>query len=1284
MIRLLALALAFLLASATPAAAGPVIPVLVAIGQAVVGIGSVAGLSVLGIPAAFIVAGVRLGLTMLITRLTAPSMKTPNQERQASVMSLTLGEAAREAIFGESATGGHLLDAFNFGGTNQTDWEVQVIKVADHRCHSLVGYYIGDTFYAYSADGVQAGFNNQLEVYWYDGAPGQAASSYLLTHSASRLYGTPWESTDVVTGAAYVVFAYKADAPNATSPVWPQGRPAFKPQVKGKLCYDPRKDSTVTGGSGSHRWADPSTWEWTDNLYVCRYNYVRGIYAQDQVSDPTQLLIGRGLSADEADPVRVFAPANLCDEPVALKAGGTEPRYRANGVIKADEPFITVEEYFAAAAAGVIVTRDGGVEIEPGASKSAVAAITDGDLVLGEAVHAEDFLSENDRVNTVTPRYIAPDQLWQDHAAPVRHSTADLIDDGGLREKTLSLSLVTSQTQAQRCGEIERRLGRKELRYSIVLGPRFSWLEDGDWITWTSARYFDGATVTFRIESCIIGEDDRASLTLRQISASCYAWNPAVDEGTPGAAPIDEAGSLTGVALTGVAIVSFDLLGTDGSIIPAVQATWDTPVDDAISGVRLEVRRAGDTAVSPTTTHEPNLGEMIATNGVPSMVDLQGRLVPITYAGRRATPSGWIDITSGQLTIEGVESAFADGDLTPGEKLYVVPFIKAMIASRAALRARADALDLLESNNLERLAYETAADALDGLLATLSDPVAWDNSSDLTHIPDPAAVRAALEGAQTTERNLQTQIDAVYGTRIEDVAASVDALAGQISDGVLTVQEKLHTFIWTIRLLTFAQAALRDNADAFKLTAALGDAERIAFETADSNLDAALAGLTTPVAWNNTTDVTLIADPAGLSAKIEALATAEKALQAKINALNGTSIVDTGTGALLTSADVSNALWKLPGVNLFRKNDWTAFGSAAASTASPGFGRAGWGYTLGNIGSGFNGVKDTRGGYGLTVDPYSPSFHAKLTTGSGTATIRAGWRDAGGAALSDVADLVFTVTTADQRFVMPNIHSSDADFPTAHFQVFALAGDIASGKVVTVTDLMMEHANSATLDWRPSPDDPDLLRYATYVGTLDADKTSANTAAAISGQGSLATANSANWSSQVAGSGKPQDSADVTSSHTAAAISGQGSLATANGNYGSSDPGGPNGSFWGDTSTHTLKYRVGGSWVVIATNVGGISATASPTSVAGSHFGAATISTGFTTVTASGGSSYTYQWVFLDGDTCTIGSPHSASTNFSRFCNLGDAFGGTARCYVTSSDGSVAYADVVWSVSETH
>jgi hypothetical protein len=75
---------------------------------------------------------------------------------------------------------------------------------------------------------------------------------------------------------------------------------------------------------------------------------------------------------------------------------------------------------------------------------------------------------------------------------------------------------------------------------------------------------------------------------------------------------------------------------------------------------------------------------------------------------------------------------------------------------------------------------------------------------------------------------------------------------------------------------------------------------------------------------------------------------------------------------------------------------------------------------------------------------------------------------------------------------------------------------------------------------------PAVYRWSGASWMLAGDITANNTAAGIAGQGALATANSANWSSQVTGTGKPADYADVTAYNTAAGIIGQGELATQN------------------------------------------------------------------------------------------------------------------------------------------
>lgn len=462
---------------------------------------------------------VNTAISMAISKLLSPKVKS---NRQAQVQTLQIGEQPRNAIIGECAHAGGLLHAFNYGGKYGTDWEMRIVAVADHRCHSLSGYFVNDKYVSHAGNGVSVpGYNGQLKVWFLPGTQDQVLPAELLSNCPMLSDGVTrsWTAADNCAGIALFIAAYKADKSDAKNPVWTAGRPNFLPVVKGAFLYDPRKDGTVPGGSGSHRRNIPSTWEWSDNLAIGRYNWQRGFYACDRVDEPDMLLVGRGLSAIEAPPERVFAAANLCDE----IAEDGQRRWRCDAVIYATDQYIDTEEAFAAACAGIIVQREGGVEVIPGHAQSVVAEITDADLLIDGPVEYERERGERDEewCNTVVGRYIEPSMKWGDHAAPVRRDLADISADGEPRDVTLSLQFCTRVNQAQYAAEYKRRLGRLTATATIPLGPRFIGLEEGDWIGWTSPRRWGGRKV-FRIESWSFDKTRKSKRILREIAAGAY------------------------------------------------------------------------------------------------------------------------------------------------------------------------------------------------------------------------------------------------------------------------------------------------------------------------------------------------------------------------------------------------------------------------------------------------------------------------------------------------------------------------------------------------------------------------------------------------------------------------------------------------------------------------------------------------------------------------------------------------------------------------------------------
>lgn len=555
----------------------------VIVGAAMVGVGLVTNQPWL------VKMGIATTITAVASLLLAPSMKA----KRSGETSVQLGEVARSGIFGEGSTAGSLVDAFNFGGDYGTDWTVLVLALADHRCEALTGFYVNDKYVAFTGNGLVPGYRDQLRVHWCPGAWDDAVPDWVLANAPVVGGTATWTADDRGRGVAKMFVAYKADKSDAKHPVWSSGQPQFLWVVKGLLCYQARKDSSI-GGDGAHRWDDPATREWTANLIDCRYTWVRGIYAGDQVDDPAMLLLGRGLSDIEAPPANVFAPANVCDEAVSLAAGGTEPRYRIGGVFGGDEAYIDTEDDFMAACGGWLVERDGSIELVPGAAQAVVWDISDNDLVVGAAVKANDFRTKTDNewVNTVAAKYIEPAQKWRDHAAPVRRIPADIIADREPRVAQPTLSLVTSGTQAQRVAEQQRRLGRLPRTRELTLPPRLIGVQHGDWLRWTSRRYgVKPATVPpgpllFRVESDSQDEKWQNRISLRQVASAAYGWTTD-DERTDGAVAVDNPDPDFGAAPSDDDW-SFEATVTSaGALIPVLRFSGAVP-SDSISAVYFE------------------------------------------------------------------------------------------------------------------------------------------------------------------------------------------------------------------------------------------------------------------------------------------------------------------------------------------------------------------------------------------------------------------------------------------------------------------------------------------------------------------------------------------------------------------------------------------------------------------------------------------------------------------------------------------------------------------------
>jgi hypothetical protein len=672
-------------------------------------------------------------------------VKSAVAERQASVTTLSLGETPRELIVGQACTGGTLIDAFNFGGKYGTDTVTRCIGLADHELASIVGYYVDDQYYPWVAGGVQPGFNGKLSIDFRNAADVGWAPPLHVIQSGG------WAVTDRLCSIAHVWIDTRVD-----DQVWSQGHPRFRFVVNGLKAYDPRKDAALGyTGPNPHVWENVMTHEFTRNAEVLRYNFQRGIYATGKHGQAEHLLLGRGLTIEEAPPHRVIAAANLCDEIV-----DGERRYTANGVISASQAFIDVEEMFAAAMAGVIVQRDGGVEVEPGQAKAAFPTITDADLAAGEPVSFTEFQPDTDggRINTVVPRYVEPAQGYKDH--------------GGPREMTLPLMLVTSGGQADRCAEIARRRARLERRASIVLPPDYAEIEEGDWIAWRSDRYHDGGTVRYQVTSYSLDEKWRQHISLEEIASSVYgAPDPIEDRADPPPPP----SPIDALVLNGVSAEAVTLAG-ETSTLPAIRFRWDVAVSDtAMTAVRAEVRRAGETEIATTRSEDVDAGAMIVTNGVWPDAELEARLVPIGDPSRPVMPSAWFTVTTTAVT----------ADISDETRDQIVEDVLGQVgdAFEDTETSRKAAEVLLESILNEQQSLEAEArDRLEADTGVLQearvytdDVKSWADLTFYTRATTDAGFASTLQYARAYSDGQYQQAELLFSTKAE--RASGDATA---------------------------------------------------------------------------------------------------------------------------------------------------------------------------------------------------------------------------------------------------------------------------------------------------------------------------------------------------------------------------------------------------------------------------------------------------------------------------------------------------------------------------
>ena len=456
--------------------------------------------------------GASLALSTASMALFGP--KVPRT--QMSRLNVSLDPSTpRKVVFGTTAMP---LD-LRYHESSGTDQEYvdYIIAVAAHKVTSITEIWFEEKQAWTLAGGVTGTYSGYLTVAVRTEG---TADNYISING-----GTKWGSSRRLTGCAYVHLRVKrtGNDKKAESPLV-NGLPSRVTVIgDGALLYDPRKDSTVPGGSGSHRATDQSTWgaytnaDDTDNPALQLLWWLLGWEISGKLS------VGCGVPYNRIDMESFITAANVCDENVTLATGGTQKRYRTSGTASDSDDRMEIINNFLASMNGTL--RDNGGKLTVTAMKNDLAdyvlTFNDSDMLGGFDWQQTRGLTEN--YNIVRGRYVDPstNSLYQMVDYPEISFSAP---DGIERVMSLDLPYIEDGRRAQRIAKQVLQRNQYRGMFSTTFNAKALGCQVGD-VVRVNLEALGWSNKLFRVVSQEIRFDGQVPMALVEENAAIYAWN---------------------------------------------------------------------------------------------------------------------------------------------------------------------------------------------------------------------------------------------------------------------------------------------------------------------------------------------------------------------------------------------------------------------------------------------------------------------------------------------------------------------------------------------------------------------------------------------------------------------------------------------------------------------------------------------------------------------------------------------------------------------------------------
>lgn len=474
----------------------------------------VVGLSFIGLPPAVSRALLAAGVSMALATASQAIFGPKVPKAQANRLNASFDpQAHRKFVIGETAMNTDIR-YYEPSGTDQEYFDY-IVATAAHEVESIDQIYFDDEL-AWTSAGVQGRYVGYLTV--------QVRTVGTAGNSIPINGGTVWNSNCRLTGCSYVYFRVKRTGASSKvdSPLV-NGLPnRITIKGKGAKLYDPRRDSTVTGGSGTERANDQTTWG--GGASTNRLNpalqllwFLLGYKINGKLS------VGCGVPPARIDLPSFITAANICDERITLAAGGTQARYETSGVGSDADNRMDIIQLFLTCMNGTLRDSNGRLSLQVMKNDLATPVLEFDDNDILDEFTWNQTSGLDKAINAIHGKYTDPsgNSLYQQVEFPTI-SIASV--DGIERLQTLELPWVEDGRRAQRIAKQVLQRAQYRGTFSATFSLKALGCEVGD-IVYISFEPLGWASKPFRVMSQSIDQTGQVPMALIEENAAIYAWD---------------------------------------------------------------------------------------------------------------------------------------------------------------------------------------------------------------------------------------------------------------------------------------------------------------------------------------------------------------------------------------------------------------------------------------------------------------------------------------------------------------------------------------------------------------------------------------------------------------------------------------------------------------------------------------------------------------------------------------------------------------------------------------